>query len=202
MENKSEKRSIIIDLNTAKKWFKLGGDLKKLVLTAFTEDEIVGKKVYNYDKLLKKFADKYPIGTIVWSNDGTDIYPNVIISEPFLEDIDYYTFSGINKKIVFKTKRICMPEIYDSEIKVYSEREFDTVSIQSYDHVDGFSYDKWKKDYIQYYTNVNERYSKIIEGNKEENERLNKGILENTNTIKNFDEIYDACLKEILKSDD
>lgn len=38
--NNMEKRNIQIDLTTAKEWYKQGGDLRKVVLQAFTEKEL------------------------------------------------------------------------------------------------------------------------------------------------------------------
>ena len=82
------KKTIEISLDKAREWYKKGGELKELALTVFSKNELDEIIEWDYDELLKKFAEKYPIGTIVWSNDETDHYPTVIISKPYLKNIE------------------------------------------------------------------------------------------------------------------
>ena len=79
-----EERNVKISLDKAREWYKKGGELKELALTVFSIKELDENIEWNYDKLLKKFAEKYPSGTVVWSNDGTDHYPHIIVSKPYL----------------------------------------------------------------------------------------------------------------------
>lgn len=193
------KKSIEISLDKAREWFKRGGELKEIALTAFSENELNEKIEWDYDKLLEKFAKKYPIGTIVWSNDGSDNYPNVIVSKPYLKDVEsYWSMYNIKKHIVFNTKRILLTGICSSHIEIRDKCEFDEIKIHSYSHLDGFNYKKWKEQYISQHNRMIEHWTDIIEKYNKDIKNLTQQIFDYKFENDNFDEMFDKCKKEIM----
>ena len=192
------KKIIEISLDKAREWYKKGGELKKLALTAFSKDELDENIKWDYDKLLEKFAKKYPIGTIVWSNDGTDEYPNVIVSKPYLKDVDYWSMYNIKKHIVFDTKRILLTGICGSHIVIRDRCEFEEIKINSYAHPEGFNYKKWKEKYISEHNRLIEHWTDTIEKYNQEIKNLTQQIFDYKFENDNFDEMFDKCKKEIM----
>ena len=191
------KKIIEISLDKAREWYKKGGELKKIALTAFSKKELDENIELDYDELLEKFAKKYPIGTIVWSNDGTDYFPNIIVSKPYLKDVDWSVFN-IKKHIVFDTKRILLTGICNSHIEIRDKREFDEIKIHSYSHPDSFNYKKWKEQYISEHNKFIEHWTDTIEKYNQEIKNLTQQIFDYKFENDNFDEMFDKCKKEIM----
>ena len=194
------KKTIEISLDKAREWYKKGGELKELALTVFSTKELDEIIEWDYDELLKKFAEKYPIGTIVWSNDGTDHYPNVIVSKPYFKDIkSYWSMYNIKKHIVFDTKRILLIDgTCNSHIEIRDKCEFDEIKINSYSHPDSFNYKKWKEQYISEHNKFIEHWTNIIDDYNKDIKRLTQQILDYKFENDNFDELFDNCKKEIM----
>ena len=195
---KRMKKTIEISLDKAREWFKRGGELKEIALTAFSENELNEKIEWDYDKLLAEFAKKYPIGTIVWSNDGTDYFPNVIVSKPYLKDVEYWSMYNIKKHIVFDTKRILLTGTCSSRIEIKDKREFDEIKIHSYSHLDGFNYKKWKQQYISEHNRLIEHWTDTIEKYNKDIKNLTQQIFDYKYENDNFDELFENCKKEIM----
>ena len=195
---KCMKRFIEISLDKAREWYKRGGELAEIALTAFSEKELDEKIEWDYDKLLEKFAKKYPIGTIVWSNDGTDCFPNVIVSRPYLKDVEYWSMYNIKKHIVFDTKRILLTGICNSHIEIRDRCEFDEIKINSYSHPEGFNYKKWKEQYISDHNRLIEHWTYTIEKYNKDIKNLTQQISDYKYEIDNFDEMFDNCKSQII----
>ena len=195
---KCMKRFIEISLDKAREWYKRGGELAEIALTAFSEKELDEKIEWDYDKLLEKFAKKYPIGTILWSNDGTDNYPNVIVSKPYLKDVEYWSMYNIKKHIVFDTKRILLTGICGNRIEIRDRCEFDEIKINSYSHPEGFNYKKWKEQYISQHNRMIEHWTDIIEKYNKDIKNLTQQIFDYKYENDNFDELFENCKKEIM----
>ena len=194
---KRMKKTIEISLDKAREWYKKGGELAEIALTAFSKKELDENIEWDYDELLEKFAKKYPIGTIVWSNDGTDYFPNVIVSKPYLKDVDWSVFN-IKKHIVFDTKRILLTGTCSSRIEIRDKREFDEIKIHSYSHLDGFNYKKWKEQYISQHNRMIEHWTDIIEKYNKDIKNLTQQIFDYKYEIDNFDEMFDNCKNQIM----
>ena len=192
------KKSIEISLDKAREWYKKGGELAEIALTAFSKKELDENIELDYDKLLEKFAKKYPIGTVVWSNDGTDFYPHVIVSKPYLKDVEYWSMYNIKKHIVFDTKRILLTGICGSRIEIRDKREFDEIKIHSYAHPNGFNYKKWKEHYISEHNKFIEHWTDIIDKYNKDIKNLTQQIFDYKYENDNFDELFDKCKKEIM----
>lgn len=192
------KKSIEISLDKAREWYKKGGELAEIALTAFSKKELDENIEWDYDKLLEKFAKKYPIGTIVWSNDGTDYFPNVIVSKPYLKDVEYWSMYNIKKHIVFDTKRILLTGTCSSHIEIRDKREFDEIKIHSYSHPDSFNYKKWKEQYISEHNKFIEHWTDIIDKYNKDIKNLTQQILDYKFENDNFDELFENCKKEIM----
>ena len=195
---KCMKKSIEISLDKAREWYKRGGELAEIALTAFSKKELDENIEWDYDKLLAEFAKKYPIGTIVWSNDGTDYFPNVIVSKPYLKDVEYWSMYNIKKHIVFDTKRILLTGTCSSRIEIKDKREFDEIKIHSYSHLDGFNYKKWKQQYISEHNRLIEHWTDTIEKYNKDIKNLTQQIFDYKYENDNFDELFENCKKEIM----
>ena len=194
---KCMKKSIEISLDKAREWYKKGGELAEIALTAFSKKELDENIEWDYDELLEQFAKKYPIGTIVWSNDGTDYFPNIIVSKPYLKDVDWSVFN-IKKHIVFDTKRILLTGICGSHIEIRDKREFDEIKIHSYSHPDSFNYKKWKEQYISEHNKFIEHWTDTIEKYNKDIKNLTQQIFDYKYENDNFDELFKNCKKEIM----
>ena len=194
------KKTIEISLDKARDWYKKGGELKELALTVFSKNELDEIIEWDYDELLKKFAEKYPIGTVVWSNDGTDHYPNVIVSKPYLKDIkSYWSMYNIKKYIVFDTKRILLIDgTCNSHIEIRDKCEFDEIKINSYSHPDSFNYKKWKEQYISEHNKFIEHWTDIIDKYNKDIKNLTQQIFDYKYEIDNFDEMFENCKNQIM----
>ena len=195
---KCMKKSIEISLDKAREWYKRGGELAEIALTAFSKKELDENIEWDYNKLLAEFAKKYPIGTIVWSNDGTDYFPNVIVSKPYLKDVEYWNMYNIKKHIVFDTKRILLTGTCSSRIEIRDKREFDEIKIHSYSHLDGFNYKKWKQQYISEHNRMIEHWTDTIEKYNKDIKNLTQQIFDYKYENDNFDELFENCKKEIM----
>ena len=194
---KCMKKTIEISLDKAREWYKKGGELAEIALTAFSKKELDENIEWDYDELLEKFAKKYPIGTIVWSNDGTDYFPNVIVSKPYLKDVDWSVFN-IKKHIVFDTKRILLTGTCSSRIEIRDKREFDEIKIHSYSHPEAFNYKKWKQQYISEHNRMIEHWTDIIDKYNKDIKNLTQQIFDYKYEIDNFDEMFDNCKNQIM----
>ena len=193
------KKTIEISLDKAREWFKRGGELREIALTAFSTKELDENIEWDYDKLLEKFAKKYPIGTVVWSNDGTDFYPNVIVSKPYLKDVEYWSMYNIKKHIVFDTKRILLTGVCGGDRIVIRDRcEFEEIKINSYSHPEGFNYKKWKEQYISQHNRMIEHWTETVEKYNKDIKNLTQQIFDYKYEIENFDELFENCKKEII----
>lgn len=195
---KCMKKSIEISLDKAIEWYRKGGELREIALTAFSKKELDENIEWDYDELLEQFAKKYPIGTVVWSNDGTDFYPNVIVSKPYLKDVDYWSMHNIKKHIVFDTKRILLTGICSSHIEIRDRCEFEEIKINSYSHPEGFNYKKWKEKYISEHNRLIEHWTETIEKYNKDIKNLTQQIFDYKFENDNFDEMFDKCKKEIM----
>ena len=195
---KCMKKSIEISLDKAREWYKRGGELAEIALTAFSKKELDENIEWDYNKLLAEFAKKYPIGTIVWSNDGIDYFPNVIVSKPYLKDVEYWSMYNIKKHIVFDTKRILLTGRCSSRIEIRDKREFDEIKIHSYSHLDGFNYKKWKQQYISEHNRMIEHWTDTIEKYNKDIKNLTQQIFDYKYENDNFDELFENCKKEIM----
>ena len=195
---KCMKKIIEISLDKAREWYKRGGELAEIALTAFSTKELDENIEWDYNKLLAEFAKKYPIGTIVWSNDGIDYFPNVIVSKPYLKDVEYWSMYNIKKHIVFDTKRILLTGTCSSRIEIRDKREFDEIKIHSYSHLDGFNYKKWKQQYISEHNRMIEHWTDTIEKYNKDIKNLTQQIFDYKYENDNFDELFENCKKEIM----
>ena len=196
---KRMKKTIEISLDKAREWYKKGGELAEIALTAFSKKELDENIEWDYDKLLAKFAKKYPIGTVVWSNDGTDYFPNVIVSKPYLKDVDYWSMYNIKKHIVFDTKRILLIDgTCNSHIEIRDKCEFDEIKIHSYSHPDSFNHKKWKEQYISEHNKSIEHWTDIIDKYNKDIKNLTQQIFDYKYEIENFDEMFENCKNQIM----
>lgn len=91
-------------LEKALKWYQLH-DYYKAALELFPEETLQAElSAYNKRKYEEKLAarkqelqevleqckEKFPIGTLMWSDEGSDHCPNIVISEPYIGESDWH----------------------------------------------------------------------------------------------------------------
>lgn len=87
---KNKRRTIELDLATAIEWYNGFDDtLREFAKKAFSEDKlsngIIGKNKKHVDNIYIECKKMFPIGTLVWSDEGSDKLPHIIMSEPFID---------------------------------------------------------------------------------------------------------------------
>ena len=91
-------------LEKALEWYQLH-DYYKAALELFPE-EVLKKELKTYNKrkyeeklaarkqelqeVLEQCKEKFPIGTLMWSDEGSDHCPNIVISEPYIGESDWH----------------------------------------------------------------------------------------------------------------
>ena len=98
-------------LEMALEWYQSYDDTKKeCALQIFPKEKLESElKRYNNNKKtakqlareadLKKKLERckklFPVGTLIWSNEGTDLLPNLVINEPYIADTRYDAPSNV-----------------------------------------------------------------------------------------------------------
>ena len=139
-----EKNKNLFDL--AMGWYRSGDSGKKAAALDLFPEDMLKKEVETYrkrdkeervklreenlQKMLERCKKLFHIGDLISSDDGTDHLPNLIISEPRIQKVDYLPFCvenswdyGPDEKytIVIDTVRLDMNEPLDRKSKVCLE---------------------------------------------------------------------------------
>lgn len=142
MKKKSELETNLFD--KAMEWYQSGDRGKReAALELFPEDllesEIENFKNRNYKEKKKKREEElqnvletckkmFPIGTLIWSDEGTDDCPNIVVGEPYIDTAKYgghmpdgkYNWSDPEedkKTVLVKTLRLFRNEITEENYK-------------------------------------------------------------------------------------
>ena len=81
-----EERNVKISLDKAREWYKKGGELKELALSAFTENEITEIVLPN---TWQEFCDMYPLKCTEWFIDNDSVLKAVFVPEVSRYNIRY-----------------------------------------------------------------------------------------------------------------
>ena len=207
-------------------WYRSGDSGKKeAALDLFPEDmlkkeieayrkrdkeERVKLREENLQKMLKRCQKLFHIGDVIESPDGTDHLPNLIISEPRIQKVEYLPFCVENSydygpderyTIVVDTVRLYMNEPLDRKNKVCLE------ALLYY--MDKSKNDEYKKkgfiDLKEYAKKQIEEKNKELKDLKEREQRTQKDLSElqiDITTLENYDpnELTSKKIKEILKN--
>ena len=111
MNNKGELETNLFD--KAMKWYMSFDDGKKAAALELFPEDMLKKEIENYKKRdkeerlklretelknnLERAKKMFPIGTVVWSDDGCDHCPNLIIGEPYIGNTKYGTHIPYDK---------------------------------------------------------------------------------------------------------
>ena len=174
------------------------------------KEERVKLREENLQKMLKRCQKLFHIGDLIESNDGTDHLPNLIISEPRIQKVEYLPFCVENSydygpderyTIVADTVRLYMNEPLDRKSKVCLE------ALLYY--MDKSKDDEFKKkgfiDLKEYAKKQIEEKNKELKNLKEREQRTQKDLSElqmDITTLENYDpnELTSKKIKEILKN--
>lgn len=96
-----EKRNILISLQTAKEWFKQGGELRKVALQAFTEEEITNSKPTSWEEYCENIKPESLKG--YWVTDISE----VIEFDPEIHD----TLDPVADANIWETKELAKAAI-------------------------------------------------------------------------------------------
>ena len=86
-------------------------------------DEFATNRDEELERVLEECKKKFPIGTLIWSDDYCDHLPNIVISEPYISVSEYhipydkyrYSFKGEKKTVICKTLRVYRNEILSGQ---------------------------------------------------------------------------------------
>lgn len=162
IQNNMEKRNIQIDLTTAKEWYKQGGDLRKVALQAFTENELnaLPKSWEEFCKInpyLIKGTDSFLRSTglveVSYPSLKREEYPGVIPSKERAEQFlilnkllqirDYYNQGwkpnwkeGTNKYVIWSFENELHPDVstYASSLFAFRSKEIQDTFFENFEN--------------------------------------------------------------------
>lgn len=207
-------------------WYRSGDSGKKKAALDLFPEEMLEKEMEAYrkrdkkeriklreenlQKMLKRCQKLFHIGDLIESNDGTDHLPNLIISEPRIQKVEYLPFCVENSydygpderyTIVADTVRLYMNEPLDRKSKVCLE------ALLYY--MDKSKDDEFKKkgfiDLKEYAKKQIEEKNKELKNLKEKEQRTQRDLSElqmDIATLEDYDpnELTSKKIKEILKN--
>ena len=193
----------------ALEWYMSGNfERKKMACELFPENQLKDRmEEYEKEKRIKKEKEReeqlqknferckklFPIGTPIWSDDGTDNCPNIIVSEPYIEETEYrapydaynITYEGVKKSIFAKTIRVFHNEPLEGRWKnsvVCLEKclyNMDSKSIYGHrEHI---------IDFEDFHKKQNEERTNSIKRLKENIERVEKNLNQYKNELEDFE---------------
>ena len=142
MKKKSELEGNLFD--KAMEWYQSGDRGKREAALELFPEDLLESEIENYKKRNKKERQKtreeelnnvlakckkmFPIGSIIWSDEGTDNCPNIVVGEPFIGNtkwsghIPYGKYECSvddeeKKTVLVKTLRIFRDEITEESYK-------------------------------------------------------------------------------------
>lgn len=207
-------------------WYRSGDSGKKEAALDLFPEEMLEKEIEAYrkrdkkeriklreenlQKMLERCQKLFHIGDLIESNDGTDHLPNLIISEPRIQKVEYLPFCVENSydygpderyTIVADTVRLYMNEPLDRKSKVCLE------ALLYY--MDKSKDDEFKKkgfiDLKEYAKKQIEEKNKELKNLKEREQRAQKDLSElqmDITTLEEYDpnELTSKKIKDILKN--
>ena len=195
----------------AMEWYQSGDSGKKeAALDLFPEDmlkrEIESFKKRNKQERLKTREEQlhqrleeakkmFPIGTLIWSDDGTDSCPNIVVGEPYIGNTEYGShipygiYEYTDKREEQKTILVHTVRIYRSEIESDNPKWYRSVVGLE------MLMDNMKKPFSQRYPAKESYFVELEEYYKSENEERNN----NLNNLKKSIATYEEKLQEFKK---
>lgn len=207
-------------------WYRSGDSGKKAAALDLFPEEMLKKEIEAYrkrdkeeriklreenlQKMLKRCQKLFHIGDVIESPDGTDHLPNLIISEPRIQKVEYLPFCVENSydygpderyTIVVDTVRLHMNEPLDRNNKVCLE------ALLYY--MDKSKNDEYKKkgfiDLKEYAKKQIEEKNKELYDLKDKERRIQrelKEVIADIATLEDYDpnELTPKKIKEILKN--
>ena len=174
------------------------------------EKEKLERREKDLKKNLEKCKELFPVGTLMWSDDGTDKCPNLIISEPYISETKYKApwgvydtgYNGIKKTILANSIRLYHNEPLEGDWK------FDKVGLEiCLDNMNKKS-DYVRRNYVidldEFYNTEKEEKEKKLKWLKDNRERTQKELDRLNEEISEL-ESYDPTkmtkehIKELLK---
>ncbi len=204
-------------------WYKRGGDFRVAALELFSKAQLEGELArYEHEKrlernerrekdlkeALEKCKKMYPIGTLIWSDEGSDHLPNLIVGEPYIGATKYkapygvYEFDEDNRKTVLaKTLRLRGTQIVDEDIVELEKCLADKTPYYHSNH------EYHVIDLEKFHEEEEEARRRTIADLKESIERLQRQLEEEKKRLANAEEYNPLALtkestKQIIKEYD
>lgn len=142
----------------AMEWYQSGNPGKKEAAIELFPEDMLEKEIDNYKRrnkkerkilreielknVLERAKKMFPIGTLVWSDDGTDGCPNLIIGEPYIGSTKYNTHIPYNKyefddndreTVLVNTLRIFRNQV-DDDNPLYKAKVGLEILLENYDN--------------------------------------------------------------------
>ena len=193
----------------ALEWYMSGNfERKKMACELFPEIQLKDRmEEYEEEKRIKKEKEReeqlqknlerckelFPIGTPVWSDDGTDNCPNIIVSEPYIEETKYrepygaydLLYKGPKKSIFAKTIRVPHNEPLEGRWKnnvVCLEK-----CLYAMDSESPYCHREHIIDFEDFYKKQNEERTNRIKRLKENIERVEKDLSQYKDELEDFE---------------
>ena len=154
-------------------------------------EEIKDRDIELQEKL-ERCKKMFPLGILIWSDDGTDVYPNVVVSEPYIGTSDWHRYihgsvlNNDNRTILVETVRICMDGPWWPKTK-------HLVCLENILHYMDLPNDnKFKKNHI---INLPEFYEKAEKERQSQITRYNE-------LIAGYQKQIDSCTKTLKEYED
>lgn len=132
MKKKSELEGNLFD--KAMEWYQSGDRGKREAALELFPEDMLKNEIDNYrkrnkverlklrdvelEKSLEDAKKMFPVGTIIWSDDGTDTCPNIIVGEPYIGNTKYGTHIPYEKYHYFEDKDVEKKTILVHAIRV------------------------------------------------------------------------------------
>ena len=174
-------------------------------------EKVRKEKLETREEQLKKNLERckklFPIGTPMWSDDGTDYCMNIVISEPYITETKYrlpddaydYSYTGLKKTIMAKTIRISTI----SNEPLEGNWKYDTINLEiCLNHME--SKTTWgHRDHIinlkEYYKTRNEEKATRVKWLKDTIERDQKSLNEKIDELNAWEEYKpEGLTKELI----
>lgn len=120
-------------------WYMSGDKGKKAAALDLFPEDMLKREIENFKKrnkkerlltrdeelqqVLKKAKKEFPIGTLIWSDEGTDSCPNLVVGEPYIgstkygSHIPYGKYENSDEEDVRRTVLVHTVRIYRSDIE-------------------------------------------------------------------------------------
>lgn len=202
-------------------WYTKAGDYRKAAIELFPEEKLK-EELENYKKEVRKqrmqerekeleevleiCKKRFPIGTLIRSDDGTDHLPNLVISEPYISETKYHFPHNKHSWEYDKTETVLVNTVRIHMNEPLNRKE--KVGLETVLYYDGLT-DNYHKDAIINLKNYEkeriDKKNEHLKWLKDKRDRCQEELNAILSEIKEYEEynpseLTEEKLKEILEN--